>query len=69
MSAPLIAAALWVAFVQKVYLRGLAWVCLIVVGVHWGSYAYRTAYWDRYRDDSQFIEATARQWRCRSAFW
>ena len=56
--APVAAAALWYALAQKQYLRGLGLACLIMVGVHWGTYAYRTAYWDRYRDDSQFIEAT-----------
>ena len=45
--------------VQKNYLRGLSLGCLILVGVHWGSYALRTAYWDRYREDSQFIQQTA----------
>jgi 4-amino-4-deoxy-L-arabinose transferase-like glycosyltransferase len=54
------ATLLWWALMQKHYLRGLAAVCLLLIGVHWGAYALRTAYWDRYREDTDFVRDSAR---------
>jgi 4-amino-4-deoxy-L-arabinose transferase-like glycosyltransferase len=56
---PATTALVWWAFVQKQYLRGLCMVCMVLVGVHWGTYALRTAYADRYREDSQFVRQAA----------
>jgi hypothetical protein len=58
--APVAATLLWWALIQKNYLRGLALVCLLLIGVHWVTYALRTTYWDRYQEDRQFLEASAR---------
>jgi 4-amino-4-deoxy-L-arabinose transferase-like glycosyltransferase len=44
---------------EKYYLWGITSVCLLLIGIHWGSYALRTAYWDRYREDSLFIEQSS----------
>jgi 4-amino-4-deoxy-L-arabinose transferase-like glycosyltransferase len=46
-------------YVEANYLRGVAIVSLLLIGVHWGTYALRTAYWDRYKEDSQFLKETA----------
>ena len=58
--APVTAAVLWLGLIQIYYLRGLSLVCGLLIGVHWGAYALRTAYWDRYREDSHFLKESAR---------
>jgi len=54
---------LWNALVApgnaKYYLKGIVVASMVMVGVYWGMYAARTAYWDKYREDSQFIKASA----------
>jgi 4-amino-4-deoxy-L-arabinose transferase-like glycosyltransferase len=46
-------------YVEANYLRGVVLISMLFVSIHWGTYALRTAYWDRYRADSQFLKETA----------
>jgi hypothetical protein len=45
-------------YVEANYLRGVVLISMLFVAIHWGTYALRTAYWDRYRADSQFLKET-----------
>lgn len=45
----------WWAGTQKNGWLAIAGVCALLVPLHWLVYAYRTACWDRYRDDSAFV--------------
>jgi 4-amino-4-deoxy-L-arabinose transferase-like glycosyltransferase len=46
----------WWAVTCRDARSALGALCILVTGLYWAGYAYRTAYWDRYRDDSIFLE-------------
>ncbi len=46
---------------QEYNLRWLLATCLLYVGAYWGAYAFVTAHWNLYREDSQFLQAARTQ--------
>jgi 4-amino-4-deoxy-L-arabinose transferase-like glycosyltransferase len=53
----------WNLIVTRAKQKYLPWcvsgVGVVLIALHWGTYALRTAYWDRYREDSQFLKQSA----------
>jgi hypothetical protein len=53
---PICAYLAWWAVIQKDARLALGTMCGLIVVFYWAGYAARTAYGDRYRDDSAFVE-------------